>query len=228
LATLPAEDWFYYLVVLLGRDRELYDLARDRYANDPNPEKAPLAMSGMQGRLLRLFMKNECLGYSRCLLGTEPLPYDPPPEIETAALRAVMEWLTRAPIYPPYTTDEERMELREVRLCLRRAVQARLRQLEGDEAAASKAASGDPVGDVAEISTSPLSATDLAKLLRRWGHSGATDNAVEIFLRRYRKQYPDCYQENKDGRRRHEPRILYHLRDVLPHLREHFPILTVD
>jgi hypothetical protein len=60
-----------------------------------------------------------------------------------------------------------------------------------------------------------LSAADLAARL------GQPKNAVEVFLRRYRKDYPDCATEN-EGRRHNEPRYLYRVADVLPHLRGHF------
>jgi hypothetical protein len=60
-----------------------------------------------------------------------------------------------------------------------------------------------------------LSAADLA------GRLGLSRNAVEVYLRRYRRDYPDCATEN-EGRRRNEPRYLYRVADVLAPLRDHF------
>jgi hypothetical protein len=62
-----------------------------------------------------------------------------------------------------------------------------------------------------------LSAADLAKRF------GLSKNAVEVYLRRYRTEYPDC-AVSTDGRRRNEPNYLYRLADVLPHLKAHFKL----
>ena len=71
------------------------------------------------------------------------------------------------------------------------------------------------------VPSSPLSATDLAKLLREQGCRQATDNAVESFLRRYRKKHVDCFIcVDDDDRRRNEPKYLYRP-EVLPYLLEH-------
>jgi hypothetical protein len=66
-----------------------------------------------------------------------------------------------------------------------------------------------------------LSASDLANRL------GVSTNAVDAFLRRYRKQYPDSAIET-EGRRRCEARYLYRVTDVLPHLRAHFDLTIAD
>jgi hypothetical protein len=72
-----------------------------------------------------------------------------------------------------------------------------------------------------DISNSPMSAANIAKLLREEGRRGATNDAIEAWLRRYRKKYEFCFQLN-DEPRRNEPRYLYHLTDVLRPLREQF------
>jgi hypothetical protein len=59
-----------------------------------------------------------------------------------------------------------------------------------------------------------MSAADLAR------HLGEGVNAVETFLRRYRRDHEDCYrQDHEEMPRRNEPRFLYRTRDVLPALR---------
>jgi hypothetical protein len=45
--------------------------------------------------------------------------------------------------------------------------------------------------------------------------------AVDSFLRRYRKKFPDCCIETESPRR-NEPRHLYRVADVWPALEEHF------
>ncbi len=70
--------------------------------------------------------------------------------------------------------------------------------------------------------TSPLSAKDLARMLRARGYSRATDNAVEIFLRRHRAVCPDCYeQRDQDDRRRNQAKFM-HQPEVWPALVQHF------
>jgi hypothetical protein len=70
--------------------------------------------------------------------------------------------------------------------------------------------------------TSPLSAPDLARLLRDRGCSATTDDAVGTYLRRYRVKYPDCcVTVDDDDRRRNTPRYLYRP-EVWPYLVEHF------
>jgi hypothetical protein len=76
--------------------------------------------------------------------------------------------------------------------------------------------------------TSPLSVPDLARMLRERGHSGATDDAVDAFLRRHRRNCPDSYEErDRDDRRRNEPKYLYRS-DVWPLLVRHFAPATDD
>jgi hypothetical protein len=67
------------------------------------------------------------------------------------------------------------------------------------------------------------SAQMLQAILEGEGRSGATPAAVESFLRRYRDKYPDCCV-NPDTRRKNEPKYLYRPSEVLPALREHFPV----
>lgn len=136
LQAVPAEDWFFVLHVLLIRDQDLDNLAKDRQAQDHDPQKAPIAfLEGHEHRtlrpLLKLFRKYNCPGYSQCLVGpVPPLPYDPGPEVETAALRAVIEWLAPALAFPRYTTPKEQQELVELRRRLARAAEDRLRELQ--------------------------------------------------------------------------------------------------
>jgi hypothetical protein len=61
---------------------------------------------------------------------------------------------------------------------------------------------------------SHLSAPDLARL-----HGLPKDN-VESFLRRYRRNFPDCYIEN-ESRRKNDPHYLYRTKDVMPALKAH-------
>jgi hypothetical protein len=56
-----------------------------------------------------------------------------------------------------------------------------------------------------------LSAADLARL------TGQSVDKVESFLRRYRRDYPDCYVES-ESKRKTEPKYLYRTADVLPAL----------
>jgi hypothetical protein len=64
-----------------------------------------------------------------------------------------------------------------------------------------------------EVLAGPLSAADLARLLRQ-----PTDR-VESFLRRFRKDHPWCC-EKMDNARRNEARILYHTAEVWPALQK--------
>jgi hypothetical protein len=86
--------------------------------------------------------------------------------------------------------------------------------LERLRVAAEEAQAAEP-----EVSPSLLSSSDLADRLH------LSRNAVEVFLRRYRRDYPDCAIETEpEGRRRNEPRYLYRVADVLLHLRNHFSL----
>jgi hypothetical protein len=61
------------------------------------------------------------------------------------------------------------------------------------------------------LPSSPMGSADLARLL------GENPDAVESFLRRYRKEFSDCYIENESPRV-NEPRYLYRPADVWPAL----------
>jgi hypothetical protein len=74
----------------------------------------------------------------------------------------------------------------------------------------------DPGAEV--LPPSLLSAFDLARRLN------VSTDAVDAWLRRYRERYPDCYTET-EGRRKNEPRYLYHTSDVLPEMRRHFRMM---
>jgi hypothetical protein len=134
--TRQPEEWFSVLDELLVRDRALDELATDRYARDRDPEKALISAAEqhryrMFGTLLKRLGDWNCLEYARLLMGQQSLPYDPPPEVETRALRAVIEWVERLSSYPRYTLPEEKQELKELRDCLCRAAQDRLANLSG-------------------------------------------------------------------------------------------------
>jgi len=59
-----------------------------------------------------------------------------------------------------------------------------------------------------------MSALDLARHLRI---DSSEKDAMESFLRRYRKKFPDCFRE-VEGNKRSEPRYLYRTKDILPEL----------
>jgi hypothetical protein len=61
-----------------------------------------------------------------------------------------------------------------------------------------------------------MSAVDLASRFK-----GATLDAVESFLRRYRAKYADCFIEN-EGRKANEPRYLYRVGEVWTDLAKRF------
>jgi hypothetical protein len=133
--SLLPEDWFSALEALLVRDRELDRLAQDRFEKNSDPEKAPLVVMDqhehrLANKLFILFRKYHCEGFTRCLRGTEPLPFEPAPEIEIAGLHAVTEWLLPAPAFPSYTGPGEQQEIRELRIRLLHVAKNRLRQLE--------------------------------------------------------------------------------------------------
>jgi hypothetical protein len=126
--------WLPALVNLLVRDRELDALAPNRYEQDPDPEKAPIPLIDryqyrLLGKLSKLFHRYGCEAYTRWLFFGQPRPDDPNREVESAALRAVTEWLAPAPAFPPYTNSKEKQELRRLRRALSRAVEEALRQL---------------------------------------------------------------------------------------------------
>jgi hypothetical protein len=129
------ENWFYALDALLVRDRELDQLAPDRFAKNPDPEKAPFALSDrhdyrLATPLYKLFREYDCGEYTRALTESGFWPFDPSTEIEIRGLRAVIDWLRRVRRFPPYSTPEEQQEIRELRDILNCATQKRLRQLE--------------------------------------------------------------------------------------------------
>jgi hypothetical protein len=81
-----------------------------------------------------------------------------------------------------------------------------------DEARAEPSEDAPPDATI-EPSQGFLSAPDLARQL------DMNSSRVESALRRYRQNYPDCFIENEaGGRRRNDPKYLYRVGDVLPHL----------
>jgi integrase len=69
---------------------------------------------------------------------------------------------------------------------------------------------------------SPQCSKDLAAMLRERGYTTATDNAVEMSLRRHRANCPDSYEgRDRDDRRRNEAEHL-HRPEVWPLLVQHF------
>src|SRR5262249_24720398 len=104
----------------------------------------------MLGALLRRLHDWNFLEYVRLLMGQQPLPYDPPPEVETRALRAVIEWEERLSGYPRYTSLGEKQDLKELRDDLDRAAKARLQQLQQarpDPSRPGRKPDTDPKGD---------------------------------------------------------------------------------
>ena len=83
----------------------------------------------------------------------------------------------------------------------------------------------DPSADQARTAhpdrlAQPTPAVILAELASASGlamHLGQPVDRVEVFLRRFRADHPDCYIEN-DSRRKKESRYLYRVSDVLPPL----------
>jgi hypothetical protein len=68
----------------------------------------------------------------------------------------------------------------------------------------------------------PASSPDLAKSLRDMGYEGASDDAVDHFLRKLRKKYDDSYVTwDPADRRRNEPKYSYRA-EVWPDLVQHF------
>jgi hypothetical protein len=66
------------------------------------------------------------------------------------------------------------------------------------------------------------SATELARIVRdAILHATISDDAVDAFLRRYRRRFPDCFTE-VDAPRRNEPRFLYRCDDLWHPLIAHF------
>jgi hypothetical protein len=67
--------------------------------------------------------------------------------------------------------------------------------------------------------TVPMSVKDLAEYL------GVSRDAVDSFLRRWRRQHVDCYiNVDRSERRSRKPHLLHRPEDVLPVLRAHFGI----
>jgi hypothetical protein len=142
LLALPPEEWFQILDALLVRDRELDNLATDRHAQNRDAEKAPITLvERHRHRMFRELLKRlrdwNCSEFAQLLMGQQPPPYDPPPEVETRALCAVIDWVDRFWSYPRYTSSEEQQQLKELRDCLYRAAKARLRQLQRVQAGRS-------------------------------------------------------------------------------------------
>jgi hypothetical protein len=100
-------------------------------------------------------------------------------------------------------------------IVLARMLTAKQRQADAEGSQQDQNPRPDKLVPVATLVPALLSASDLAERL------GLTKNAVEVFLRRYRADYPDCATEN-EGRRRNEPHYLYRVADVLPNLKAHF------
>jgi hypothetical protein len=122
----------------------------------------------------------------------------------------------------------ERLRTAQVRdhIDMRKVVSALLRRLDRIENGEPRQEQAAPptIGTIPY--TSPLSAPDLAQLLRVHGYSAATNNAVDQFLRRHRETCPDCYEtRDRDDRRRNEPKYLYRP-EVWPALVQHFSRAT--
>jgi len=128
-------EWVWALDALLQRQWELDRLfpERDPEHRTPSPTQQ---FPSLVWRLNREFARNNCAANRDLRTGYEVQPTpegyafcvqpDPPAEIETAALHAVLDWLRPAPSYSHYTTAEEKRELQELRRRLARAAQDRL------------------------------------------------------------------------------------------------------
>jgi hypothetical protein len=73
---------------------------------------------------------------------------------------------------------------------------------------------GEPGLDLAVLPL-VLTASDLARLLR------IPVGRMEVYLRRLRRKLPWCCEET-EYRQRNKARYLYHVADVMPHLKDHF------
>jgi hypothetical protein len=69
-------------------------------------------------------------GYVEYIGDRGPAPVDQLPDVEMAALSAVIEWLTPAPQFPRAATDNQKSKLLQLRRDLKRQAQARLTQLD--------------------------------------------------------------------------------------------------
>lgn len=124
------DEWGNALIAYLVRDRDIDRKAPERYEKDPNPEKAPITLhhGALSGRLFSILRRRQCWNLVNCL-GRGDL-YNPTPEDELGAARAVNDWLAETPTYPPYASCEEIEELRALRQALVIALHRRLPGLE--------------------------------------------------------------------------------------------------
>jgi hypothetical protein len=139
-------EWLSALKAYLVRDRDLDQRVRNSDRDLPGSRKH---YSGPREhhywlirRLAGLFGTNGCTAYRTWLTGGIDLysfdlefkgtcpPTNPTPEEESAALRAVLEWLVPTPVSPRSATPKERQELLALLRRARRAATDRLRQLE--------------------------------------------------------------------------------------------------
>jgi hypothetical protein len=128
-------EWVCAVDALLQRQWDLDRLFPDRDPEKRNPSPTR-KFPRLVYRLNREFGRNNCAraehlntGYIVQSTADEyrfVVQRDPPPEIETAALHAVLDWSKPALEYSHYTTPEEMQELRELRRRLARAAQNRL------------------------------------------------------------------------------------------------------
>jgi hypothetical protein len=94
----------------------------------------------------------------------------------------------------------------------RRRAAAKKQKSESDAKPRSHEGRSAPTGEPPDAPLPALlSAPDLARI------TGFSQDAVDSFLRRYRRDYPDCYVENESPRKT-DPHYLYRTADVLPAL----------
>jgi hypothetical protein len=123
-------EWVSALDDLLGRYWALEHLVAGR---DPEKTNVPPMQSfrWLVYTLNRLFAKNNCAVYGVDVTPEGYAVCAPPcsSEIGEAAAHVVFDWLKPAPSYPPFTTDHEQQELRDLSRRLIRACEDRLRAI---------------------------------------------------------------------------------------------------
>jgi hypothetical protein len=195
-------EWVSALDTLLQRYWDLEQLAPNRDLEGAHIASAMQQVRSQHvrwraDRLNRRFANANCAQYQVEITPTEymvTVPAEPPPDVETAALHAVLDWLKPAADYPPYTTPEEQQELVELRRRVIQFARDRLNVLESSTQSAHGLAvplEGDDWHDLEPQVRRLLrymqdrSRADLRKLCEDvWGKEYAelTDNAISVTI----------------------------------------------